>query len=661
MVTPRKVHGSDVSHWQGALDLVKAKRAGLQFLYHKATEHETYVDPEYAGRRAAAKKAGLPFGAYHFARPNGGAADAVREAQHFMRTAKPVVGDLVPCLDLEVNAPGLEAWANAFMGEVMRLMKAAGLAGRPLHYGPNDFGSDYPFLRWVPRYNNTNTPPTVSWDIWQFSNGKYGVPNSFPGLGHVDLNTFDTGRSVKDILITKATGTDTGGTKVVKGHSGTPTANKFTKALQAEVGYREGRDNANKYAAWAGHMNNQPWCATFLEGVSDKIGLRTLIPEGQAMASCDLMFQAYQKQDRWSEYPAVGAFFFLGKSGSGSVVNGKRVDLYHVGYVYAYDADHIYTIEGNTNTDGSANGNGVYRRVRRRRDASVYCYAYPKYPEGIISADPKWRAKNPKPKPTPDPPKEPASNVKKAKLRFCHASLQFSDTAAQQKADVTKLFSRGYDVITGTEAGHGSGKLEDFLVEAAKAKGYFFSKPGRYDTWVAVKKTLVVVNPTMGSEFAIWRSSRHNPAPPGRWGDKGVVWMQWNMGPTFGKFAVGAVHNLTWKGAGDKLKVETDHTYAEVMEKWRVKMGAAECFIGGDFNRSDKTHDVFMGKAGFITAADELKRHQNTGHGPIDGIAREKSTKRVKCVRYEVLDDKEMFMNTDHWILEADYEVTAVA
>lgn len=33
---------------------------------------------------------------------------------------------------------------------------------------------------------------------------------------------------------------------------------------RAEVGYKEGKGNDNKYAAIAGHANHQPWCATFI-------------------------------------------------------------------------------------------------------------------------------------------------------------------------------------------------------------------------------------------------------------------------------------------------------------------------------------------------------------------------------------------------------------
>lgn len=185
---PMPVHGADVSHFQGTLDLAAAKRAGLKFLYSKATEGTSYVDPSYATRRAAARKAGIPFGGYHFARPT--KTNAVAEAKHFLAIVKPAEGDLIPALDLEVDgglAPDLlKNWAKIFSNTVERTIGV-----KPIIYSPWNLG--LPNIKWVPRYNSTNTPPVVPWDIWQFSNGEYGVPSSAPGLGHVDLNTLRDG------------------------------------------------------------------------------------------------------------------------------------------------------------------------------------------------------------------------------------------------------------------------------------------------------------------------------------------------------------------------------------------------------------------------------------------------------------------------------------
>lgn len=200
MTTPRRVDGVDISHHQnGDLDLAAAKRAGVRWLMHKATEGDTYRDPNYAGRRAQARAAGIPFGAYHFARAERG--DAAAEANHFLGYAQPVPGDLRPALDLEttegLSLAELRTWAATFIATVE---KATGV--KPIIYTPYDLGSAaLGCIVWRPRYNNSNTPPAQRWDVWQFSNGVAGVPNSVPGLGHVDLNTMRDGLTLEQLLI----------------------------------------------------------------------------------------------------------------------------------------------------------------------------------------------------------------------------------------------------------------------------------------------------------------------------------------------------------------------------------------------------------------------------------------------------------------------------
>lgn len=193
---PRRIDGVDLSHHNPVTEaaLRAAKGAGVRFVYHKATEGAGYVDPTYATRRALAKLVGIPFGAYHFARPARG--DAGQEANHFLKIAKPAKGDLAPCLDLEttegLTMAELRAWAAEWVAIVR---KATGV--EPVVYTPFDLGTKG--LRWRPRYNASNTPPVLPWDLWQFSNGTSGVPNNVAGLGRVDLNTWAEGKDLSAI------------------------------------------------------------------------------------------------------------------------------------------------------------------------------------------------------------------------------------------------------------------------------------------------------------------------------------------------------------------------------------------------------------------------------------------------------------------------------
>lgn len=202
-VKPLPVHGVDISHHQnGTLDLAGARKRGLRWLYHKATEGDSYTDPNYARRRSEAAKAGIPFGAYHFARAERG--DALAEARRFIATAKPKPGDLRPALDLEttegLTMAQVRTWAKTFVDEVERLTGV-----KPVVYTPFDLGTAVKgCLIWRPRYNNSNTPPVLPWDIWQYSNGVFGVPRSVQGIGNVDLNVMRDGLKVEAMLIPKA-------------------------------------------------------------------------------------------------------------------------------------------------------------------------------------------------------------------------------------------------------------------------------------------------------------------------------------------------------------------------------------------------------------------------------------------------------------------------
>lgn len=201
-----KVHGVDLSHHNADPDFAEAKAAGLKWVIHKAVEGSTLTDSQYASRRKAARKAGLQWGAYGFARPDAGGKDARIEANHLIKVARPRAGDLVPALDYEVSFPGAEKWCKQYQNEIKRLLKARGLeVERQLHYGPDDFGADYKPARWVPRYNKSNTPPTVPWDIFQFSDGdsRNSCQVGYPGLGNVDLNHVSSDFDMKSLTLSK--------------------------------------------------------------------------------------------------------------------------------------------------------------------------------------------------------------------------------------------------------------------------------------------------------------------------------------------------------------------------------------------------------------------------------------------------------------------------
>ena len=160
------------------------------------------------------------------------------------------------------------------------------------------------------------------------------------------------------------------------------------EVASSQVGYREGKtgpswDNDQKYSDQLpgfGWSDFKAWCATFAQWCFWQVGVK--VPLGAQSASCLASVAAYKKAGRFTEYPGKGFQVFYGPKGGT-----------HTGIVQGYDSTYIYTIEGNTNDSGSAEGNGVYKKRRLRKSDYVYGYGIPYYKGKAQSADPKWNGK----------------------------------------------------------------------------------------------------------------------------------------------------------------------------------------------------------------------------------------------------------------------------
>ena len=186
-----RVRGIDISNYQGDVDWVKVKASGIGFAYMQASQGIHFIDPNFADNTAAIKKTGLPYGSYHFFRPNH---DADAQAQLFLKTTKGRIGELPPMLDIEVSA-GLSAEkVGAGAKRWLEVVEQA-IGCKPLVYSYGSFWEtnlkdsvgDYPL--WLAEYAAKPRLPAGKdhWSLWQYSEkGKVdGIK------GPVDLNYFN--------------------------------------------------------------------------------------------------------------------------------------------------------------------------------------------------------------------------------------------------------------------------------------------------------------------------------------------------------------------------------------------------------------------------------------------------------------------------------------
>lgn len=97
--------GIDVSKWQASqdglkrMDWNKAKAAGIEFAFCRATRGADYVDPQFFYNCSELRRLGIPHGAYHYFRP----LEPMSQIQFFVDVVEPDQGELI-VLDLENSA-----------------------------------------------------------------------------------------------------------------------------------------------------------------------------------------------------------------------------------------------------------------------------------------------------------------------------------------------------------------------------------------------------------------------------------------------------------------------------------------------------------------------------------------------------------------------------
>jgi lysozyme len=192
--------GVDVSSHEPPIDWTRAAQLGLRFVIARATEGDSRKDAAYNSIRQEAGAAGLAFTAFHFARPDRAAGDAVHEAEFFQGVARIGPGDLAPVLDLEVSGgmgvQRLQAWVTAWLEEVtarvgMKPMIYTNLDFWRSHMGDTTIFAEAGYPLYVASWDRT-TPVMPAdnwgghgWTLWQTA--KCGRVRGITGCIRTDL------------------------------------------------------------------------------------------------------------------------------------------------------------------------------------------------------------------------------------------------------------------------------------------------------------------------------------------------------------------------------------------------------------------------------------------------------------------------------------------
>jgi hypothetical protein len=153
-----------------------------------------------------------------------------------------------------------------------------------------------------------------------------------------------------------------------------PTAQveEVLQIARAEIGYREGPNNKNRYGAAYG-VDNTFWCQQFVWWVFREAGAADLIHPQTAYTPTAADW--HRDRGQWSTTPQVGSLVFF------NWPNDSKDRIQHVGIVEAVGPGFITTIEGNTgpgNAGAQDDGDGVWRR-QRPLDASIVGFGHPAY------------------------------------------------------------------------------------------------------------------------------------------------------------------------------------------------------------------------------------------------------------------------------------------
>lgn len=186
------VRGIDISAHNGNIDFRSVKNAGYTFVVAKATEGTDFKDRKFHQNIAAARRAGLKVGAYHFFRFD---ATARMQALNFLHSLKGVTLDMPPVIDIEDWTNPNDRTSQRVLNNLTQFVQILENNGYPVMLYTNKQG----YRKYVERRFSamplwicsfTDLPPDIDWTLWQFTH-----KGKITGLhSDVDINIFNGNR-----------------------------------------------------------------------------------------------------------------------------------------------------------------------------------------------------------------------------------------------------------------------------------------------------------------------------------------------------------------------------------------------------------------------------------------------------------------------------------
>lgn len=183
--------GIDISHHQGDINWHQVdtyQYLPIAFIYMKATEGETWVDPKYHEYLKGAQVTNIPIGSYHYYKSN---KSVDKQFENFISTVDISSQDLVPVVDIEectgINPSQLNDSLHKFLDKL-----EAHYGVKPMLYTGNDFYNEYlqgqyeGYPLWIARYSHKEPVlvDSTTWGVWQHDDKGYVAGIS----EYVDIN-----------------------------------------------------------------------------------------------------------------------------------------------------------------------------------------------------------------------------------------------------------------------------------------------------------------------------------------------------------------------------------------------------------------------------------------------------------------------------------------